>query len=73
MRAQLQHLISCAYLPKAGIWVIPVGAGAYTGLEGFFAAYEFATLDPYVSKGEIFLTRWREFLGNVKEGRFDLR
>ncbi len=64
MRAQLQHLISCADLPKVGIWVIPVDAGAYTGLEGPFAAYEFATLDPYVylenRKGGIFLTRKEE-------------
>ncbi|MFC7343136.1 helix-turn-helix domain-containing protein [Saccharopolyspora griseoalba] len=61
MRGQLKHLHACAELPKVTVRVVPVEAGAYPGLEGPFAVYEFEAISPYVyienQKGGIFLTK----------------
>jgi transcriptional regulator with XRE-family HTH domain len=60
MRGQLKHLAACSELPKVTVKVIPVEAGAHSGLDGAFAVYEFEALSPYVyvenRKGGIFLT-----------------
>ncbi len=60
MQRQLNAVLDASELPNVHVRVIPASAGAYAGLDGPFALYEFAALDTYVylenRQGGIFLT-----------------